>query len=205
MSSRWKLIFLAGLLLLGTSSVFLSACSFLGGKSTSDVDSRIAKLESDVKANGEAITKLQQQAQAQQLKVDALTPAPAAPVTPVAPVTPAAPTPTAAPSVIPTALVKLDKLTITPTAPNLGQTVTISIEVTNTSANEGSYRVTLVEKAVPASSSNVLEYANLVTLKPGETKVVTFTTSKTVVGTFSIESINQSAQYTVIDPNAPTS
>ena len=210
MNNRWKPILFVALLLLVTSSVFLSACNVLGGGSTSELDDRITKLESDVKASGTAVAALQQQVQSVQEKVNALTPVPAAPATPpvtTPPVTPPATTPPAAPSnptgLLASANVVLDKLTITPAQANLGQTITITIEVTNKGTVDGKYTVVLVEKPVPQVTSSILEYANLVTLKAGETQIVTFTTSQTAVGTYAVEVGTKSGQYSVIDPNAP--
>ncbi len=203
MNTKWKLILFVALLLLVTSSVFLSACSALGGESTADVDSRITKLESELQANGLAIAKLQQQVDALVPTVAPTSPTTVPPVTPPASVPPTALpiyTPPATPpaSVIPTALIKLDKLTITPTEVNPGQVVTVSIAVTNTGTTQGSYRVAMVEKAVPQVTTDVLEYADLITLTPGETKTVTFTTSRTVTGTYSVAFGTISGIYSVI-------
>ena len=202
MKSNLRLNLFVSILLLVTGTGFLSACTALSGESTSQLDSRITKLENELQDDGEAIAKLQQQLQEQQQRVDAL--APASPST-VVPATPPASTVPATPpsSVIPTALITFGKLTVTPAEVKLGEVVTISIEVSNNSTIEGSYNVAMVEKAVPAANTNVLEYANLVTLKPGETKTVTFTTTKSVAGAYSVEVGNKSGGYTVIDPSAP--
>jgi len=206
MNNKWKLILVVGLLLLVTSSVFLSSCSVLTGESASQLDSRITKLENELQANGEAIAKLQQQVQEQQQKVDVLTPASptsTASTKPTASQVPTAPTTTPA-SVLAPSSVKMGNLTITPTEVNTGENVTMSIEVSNTGNIEGSYRVVLTEKMVaPQVAPDILEYANLVSLKPGETKTVTFTATKNVAGTYSVQVGSKVGEYTVIDITPP--
>ena len=212
MNTRWKLILCVALPLLVTGSVLLSACAILGGGSTAELDNRITKLESDVQASGKAVTALQQQVQTVQQKVNALTPTPAAPVTPPASTpteTPPVSPPPAAPSkptgLLASANVVLDKLTITPVQANLGQTVTITIDVTNKGNTDGKYNVVFFEKPVPQFTSVITEYAIPITLKAGETQTLSFTTSKSAVGTYSIEVGSKSDRYSVIDPNAPPS
>ncbi|GEM_PF-5015595 len=199
-----RLILFVSLLLMVTGMGFLTGCS-LTGSSNSEVDSRITELEADVKANGEAIAALRQQVQDVGQKVDAIksssivtTITPPASTTP--PATTAPPPPKPPSTVIPTSLITLGNLTVTPAEVKPDEVVTVSISVTNTSANEGSYKVVMVEKAVPAVTSNVLEYTNPVTLKAGETKTVTFTTSRSLSGTYSVEIGTKSGQYFVNSP-----
>ncbi|MEK7353893.1 MAG: hypothetical protein AABZ77_05235 [Chloroflexota bacterium] len=202
MNNKLKLILFVGLLVLATGSVFLSACSVL----PSQDDSRITKLESELKANGEAIAKLQQQVQEQKLRTDALTPAytiTTPPATAAAPVTPPVSKTPANTGLLASSSVVLDKLTISPAQANIGQVVTLSIEVKNTSNLAGSYNVVLSETAVPKVTSAVLEYASKVALNPGETKTVTFTATKDSAGVFSVQVGAKVGGYTVIDPNAP--
>ncbi len=100
----------------------------------------------------------------------------------------------------------LGELTITPTEANLGETVTISIPVSNTGGTEGSYTIVFtVKKAGCWSDITDVE----VKLKPGETKTVTSTTkglasisdiSKTVPGIYTVHVGDKVGQFTMIEP-----
>ena len=199
MNIKHKPIIFVGLSFLVGSLVLLSACS-----GSSSQDSRIAKLETGVQANTDAIAKLQQQ-------VAALTPAPPPtvvttppPATPTVPTTPPASTTPAKPTgVLASTSVILGNLAITPAQVNIGGTVTMSISVSNNSTSEGKYKVVLTEQMVaPQVARDVLEYANLISLKAGETQTVTFTATKSVAGTYSVQAGSKVSQYTVVDPNA---
>ena len=201
MRNRWKLTLFVALALLVTGSLFLPACNIFSGESASEVDIRITKLKDEIQANRDAINNLQQQAQEQQRRIDALTPAPpvsTVPTTPIAP--PVSVAPTTPTGLLASASVVLGKLTITPLEAKIGQVVTMSIEVSNNSTIEGTYKVALAERMVaPQVASNILEYADLITLKPGETKTVTFTTTQNVPGIYSVEISGKVGQYTVTD------
>lgn len=197
-----KPVLFATLTFLAAALILLPGCSLLGG-SSSDLESRVSELETANKAKDAAIATLQQQLTAQKQRIDALTPAaaPAAPVTPAAPTTPSTP---AAPKPLPSSSVAFDKLTITPAQANLGATVTITIDVTNTGSVEGTYNVVVTDQMTsPQTGTTILEYSNKVTMKPAETKTVTFTTSQNTAGTYTIKAGSKTGAYTVIDPNAP--
>jgi len=134
-------------------------------------------------------------------------PAPSTPI--VSPPNPAAPSAvpqSTTPSPIPTpkpsvplqpASVVLGDLTITPTTIVAGEQVTYSIPVSNTGGTEGSYTVVFKHKSSGGSigSDNVE-----VTLKPGETRTATFTTTKNESGTYFISVSDKNSQYTVTTP-----
>lgn len=206
MNIKRKLILFLVLLLLVTSSFSLSACSILSGESTSQQDSRITQLETEVKADEAAIAKLQQQVQAQAPTPSIASTTPTTPPVSTAPATTTTPpvsTAPTTPALLTSASVAFSNLTVTPAEVYPGDNVTVSIDVSNKGNIQGSYKVVLTEKTV--SSSNILEYANLVTLNPGETKTVTFVTGKNQVGTYSVQVSDKVGQYTVIPvPPPPT-
>ena len=167
------------LIILIVSSVLLSACNAPTSApqtavedSASQTDSRITELEKELKAKEEAIAKLQQQMQEQQRRLDALTPPPPARFV-------------------------LAEPTITPTAVMTGEVVTISIEVSNTGGIEGSYMVAFKVKKVGQWTTIGLEE---VTLNAGQTKTVTFTTTKNESGTYTVDVNGKVSQFTVTAP-----
>ncbi|MDP2729685.1 MAG: CARDB domain-containing protein [Dehalococcoidales bacterium] len=184
---RLVLALLVSLLLLTACGAPASVPPTATGGSASQVDSRITELEKELKAKEEAIAKLQQQMQEQQRRLDALTPPP-----PSAPLVPAT--------------FVLTELTITPTEVTAGEVVTISIEVSNTGGIEGSYTVVFKVKLDWTTWENVE-----VTLMPGQTKTVTFTTKgasrmdtsgvfKVVSGTYTVDVNGKVGQFTVTEP-----
>ena len=197
MKTNLRPMLFVSLLFLVTGTGLLSACTSAGD--TTSLDSRIAKLETDVQANGQAIATLQQQ-------VAALTPpsqttvsptTPPSSTTPPATTPPASTTPTS--SILPTSSVTISNLTLTPAEVNPGQTVTMSIDVNNKGTTEGSYKVVFIEKMVyPVGTLDLLEYTDLITLKPGETKKVTFTTNKNAIGAYSVTVGGLVGQYSVV-------
>ncbi len=70
-------------------------------------------------------------------------------------------------------------LTVSPTEVDIGQSVTININVTNTGGVTGTYPVTLKVNNVAAETKNV-------TLASGASQKVTFTTSKDAAGTYTV-------------------
>jgi hypothetical protein len=139
-----------------------------------------------------------------------LSPAPSTPVvSPPNPVTPPAvqppttpsPTPTPKPSVpLSPARFVLGDLTINPTVVMAGEQVTYSIQVSNTGGTEGSYTVIFKYKSSGGSTgSDNVE----VTLKPGQTKMATLTTTQNKPGTVFINVNDKGSQYTVAPVPAP--
>jgi hypothetical protein len=137
-------------------------------------------------------------------------PAPSTPeVSPPNPVTPSAvqqsttpsPTPTPKPSVpLKPASFVLGDLTITPTAVMAGENVTYSIQVSNTGGTEGSYTVVFKYKSTGGSiGSNNVE----VTLKPGQTRTATLTTTHDFEGTVFVNVNDKGSQYTVTPVPTP--
>ncbi len=112
------------------------------------------------------------------------------------------PTPSSPAPVAPARFV-LSELTITPTVVKSGEVVTVSIEVSNTGGSEGSYTVVFKVRKDWTTWENVE-----VTLKPGQTKTVTFTTKgqsrrdmsglfKIVPGTYEVDVNGKVGQFTV--------
>ena len=139
-----------------------------------------------------------------------LSPAPSTPiVSPPNPVTPPALppstpsssnlTPTPSAPLTPARFV-LGDLTITPPVIMTGDQVTYSIQVSNTGGTEGSYTVVFKYKSSGgAIGSNNVE----VTLKPGETKTATFTTTPKESGTVFVNVNDKGSQYTVTSLPTP--
>ncbi|MBA7626871.1 hypothetical protein ES703_34329 [subsurface metagenome] len=76
---------------------------------------------------------------------------------------------------------------------NIGEEVTISVSVNNTGNVAGSYEVTLkINGAVEATEE--------VTLNPGDSEKVTFTTAKDVAGSYSVAVNGLSGSFTVKEP-----
>jgi len=88
------------------------------------------------------------------------------------------------------------KLFISPSEVNIGESVTISVEVANTGEEAGNYTVTLkIDGAVEATKN--------VTLNAGASEEVTFTTAKDVAGSYSVDVNGLSGSFTVKEKPAP--
>jgi hypothetical protein len=195
MKFKKRLFIVSGMFLLMSGLTFLSACSMF---SSSGDSARIDSLETQVQANSAQITALQGQVQELQTKVNSQ------PVTtpPVSTTT----TPPASTTSTNTGLapgsVSYTNLTVTPQGVLIGQTVTISVTVKNSGSGQGSFKVVVSEKMVsPFIATTTTEYANTITLGPGETKTTTFTTTKDLQSVYTLTAGTQSAQYSV---NTPT-
>jgi hypothetical protein len=94
----------------------------------------------------------------------------------------------------------LGDLTITPTAIMAGENVIYSIQVSNIGGTEGSYTVVFKYKTSGGSTgSDNVE----VTLKPGQTRTATLTTTQNKPGTVFINVNDKGSQYTVTPIPAP--
>ena len=96
----------------------------------------------------------------------------------------------------------LGDLTITPKTVKTGETVTISIPVTNTGGMEGSYTGLFAVKQVGGDAFEFTTLENIeITLNPEQTKTVTFTTTKSKSGTYTV-GVNGEVlgQFTVTAP-----
>ncbi len=108
-------------------------------------------------------------------------------VTPPEPVEPAlAPAPAA---------FTLSSLSISPIEVNIGDEVTISLLVANTGGKSGSYEVTLKIDGVVAATQEVTVSARF-------SKEVTFTISKDIVGTYSVDVNGLTDSFTVKEEEA---
>jgi len=95
-------------------------------------------------------------------------------------------------STVPAAFTVTD-LTLSPAEADIGETVTITILVTNTGALAGSYEVTLeVDEAVAATEE--------VTLAGGASQKVTFTTVKDFAGTYIVDVNGLAGKFEVMAP-----
>ena len=94
----------------------------------------------------------------------------------------------------------LGDLTITPTAIRAGANITYSIQVSNIGGTEGNYTVVFKYKSLGGSigSDNVE-----ITLKPGETKTATLTTTQNKSGTYFININDKLSQYNVTPVPTP--
>jgi len=86
-------------------------------------------------------------------------------------------------------------VTISPAEVDTDQTVTISVDVANIGEQSGSYTVTLKVDGVIIATKDV-------TLVGGASQKVTFTTSKDVAGTYSVDVNGKSGTFTVKAPLA---
>jgi hypothetical protein len=84
-------------------------------------------------------------------------------------------------------------LNIDPSSVDLGRTLTISVEVTNTGAKSGTHTVALM-------IDGEVEDEKTVTLNPDESETVSFEVSASQLGTFSVEVDGLSGSYTVTEP-----
>ncbi|MDO8715816.1 MAG: hypothetical protein Q7J73_03290 [Dehalococcoidales bacterium] len=128
-------------------------------------------------------------------------PTPATPPVPTPPVAPTTTMPAPGPNPMPEPSITLvparfvlGDLTITPMAVMAGENVTCSIQVSNIGGTEGSYTVVFKYK----SSGGAIGSDNVdVTIKPGQTKAATLTTTKNESGTYYINVDDKFSQYTV--------
>lgn len=96
----------------------------------------------------------------------------------------------------PAAAFTTSNLSISPSEVNIGESVTISVLVTNTGDLAGSYEVTLKIDGVAVDSEEV-------TLAPDATETVTFTAAKDVAGSYSVDVNGLGGSFTVIEEAAP--
>jgi len=90
------------------------------------------------------------------------------------------------------------KLFISPSEVNIGESVTISVEIANTGEEAGNYTVTL-------KVDGVVEATKDVTLNAGASEEVTFTTAKDVAGIYSVDVNGLSGSFTVKEKPSPPS
>ena len=90
----------------------------------------------------------------------------------------------------------LSDLKVSPAKAEIGSTITISALVENTGEKEGTCRVTL-------KIDGVVEATKEVTVGAGESETVTFTTSKNVAGSYSVDVNGLSGSFTVKEKPAP--
>ena len=96
----------------------------------------------------------------------------------------------------PAAAFTSSRLSISPSEVNIGETVTISVLITNTGNAAGSYEVAL-------KINGVVEATKDVTLNAGTSEEVTFTTAKDVAGSFTVDAARLSGSFTVKEKPAP--
>ena len=87
-------------------------------------------------------------------------------------------------------------LSISPREVDIGETVTISVLVTNTGDGSGSYKVTL-------KINGVVDAAKEVTLKAGASETVIFTTSRDAADSYSVDVDGLTGSFTVRAAPAP--
>jgi VCBS repeat-containing protein len=87
-------------------------------------------------------------------------------------------------------------LVISPTEVDIGETINVSLLVANTGGMAGSYEVTL-------KIDGVVEATQYVTVGAGESETVTFTTSRDVAGSYSVDINGLSGSFTVKENPAP--
>lgn len=96
----------------------------------------------------------------------------------------------------PAAAFTTSNLSVSPSEVNIGESVTISVLVTNTGNLAGSYEVTLkIDDVVVASEG--------VTLAAGGSETVTFTAAKDTADTYSVDVNGLGGSFTVIEEAAP--
>jgi hypothetical protein len=88
------------------------------------------------------------------------------------------------------------ELSISPSEVYIGETVTISVVITNTGDGAGTYEVSL-------KIDGVVEATKGVTLNAGASEEVTFATAKDVAGTYSVEVDGLSGSFTVEEKPPP--
>ena len=97
---------------------------------------------------------------------------------------------------LPAAAFTFTRLFISPGEVNIGETVTISVLVTNTGNTAGSFEVTL-------KIDGVVETTKEVTLNAGASEEVTFATAKDVPDSYSVDVQGLSGSFTVREKPAP--
>ncbi len=97
---------------------------------------------------------------------------------------------------VPAAVFTSSNLSISPSEVNIGETVTISILITNAGDAAGSYEVTL-------KINGVVEATKEVTLGPGTSQEVTFSTARDVAGSYTVDVNGLSGSFTVKEKPAP--
>ena len=90
----------------------------------------------------------------------------------------------------------ISTITITPTEVNIGESVTISVIVTNTGDLTGSYKVSL-------KIDNILEETKEITLDGGESQKIVFTVAKESTGTCKVEVDGLSDSFVVKEEIPP--
>lgn len=107
-----------------------------------------------------------------------------------------APSPPLPPDTTP-ATFNVSDLSIAPTEVDIGETVNITILLTNTGGQSGSYEVTL-------RVNGIIEASKKVTLAAGDSELVSFSTIKNTAGTYSLEVDGLTGSFTVKEkPVAP--
>lgn len=87
----------------------------------------------------------------------------------------------------------LSALSISPSTVEPGESVTISIEVSNISGHEGSYTLTLLIDGGEEATQEM-------TLGPGEGDTATFSVAREIAGTYTVEIAGLRDEFTVIAP-----
>jgi len=87
----------------------------------------------------------------------------------------------------------ITNISISPDTPGLDETITITIDVTNTGETEGTYTAEL-------RINGVVEDTQSITLEGGESGQIVFSTSKDEAGDYTVEINGQSASFTVAQP-----
>jgi len=97
---------------------------------------------------------------------------------------------------VPAAVFTSSNLSTSPSEVNIGETVTISVLITNAGDAAGSYEVTL-------KINGVVEATKEVTLGPGTSQEVTFSTARDVAGSYTVDVNGHSGSFTVKEKPAP--
>jgi outer membrane biosynthesis protein TonB len=121
------------------------------------------------------------------------TPTPTPQPTPTPTPTPAPPAPEQPPVAPRPAEFSASNLIVTPASAATGDMIDITVDITNTGEEEGTYTAEL-------RVNGVLEDAQDVTLAGGETRKVTFATTKDSAGNYTVEVAGLSESFTVTEP-----
>ena len=100
------------------------------------------------------------------------------------------------PPPVPPAAFTVSHLSVSPGEVYIGERVTISVLVTNIGGEDGSYEVTL-------KLNGVVEATREVTVNPGLSKEVTFTTTRDIAGTYLVDVDGLTGSFTVKEKPAP--
>lgn len=92
----------------------------------------------------------------------------------------------------PPAAFEVSNLNVTPNDVSAGDSVTVSVTVTNVGGQTGSY-------SIPFSVNQTIEETKSVTLKGGESTIVDFTVTKEALGTYNVKVDDLSTKFTVTD------